>query len=742
MDIPDADTVEAAPPATGSVRRRSESLPRSAPARLQRPATELDVHDGARRLTTRRTRNGRTEQHTSTPPPQTPQVSSVRVTRASSVPAKRRGRPRQCGKAQCGAPGGWPVGRCTSCEGMHDRHDRLCAACHRAADTFTHTQPDTHRAAGQWLEGARKEGSSGAVLADYVPTSDCLCKRTDCFYSLFWASHKKKAYLEQKRCDVCGKAPSSKDGGQARWRPAGSASAAMMQFFTEGGGAARATYLASRQEHPLQSDSTLCSACYNAYSRSSEEGNGSATHHDCTADSDPPSGTVEGVACPTTDRVRAAVSAGSLVRVEDVEAWVLETRRAENYPDISARRLREVAIGIMENVYQGDSEVEFVTLRGDECPGFDARERHKFLVPERFGARDIAKLDLIARQATAKISDLERRLASFEQRYTAEGNPSDSGAPAGADTLSRCRREDIVEEAGRIVRQDLVCSIPLKNVSRLTTQEDDISGDLPPVREYFAELPLSLRLWFRAVFLCDMGFEVAQDPSQTTSVGGAADSSRNAAPHARKEDSTKREETTWYFIATIIIKAVLRQSYRAPHDFMLAQVLKSHGGTKRLNNFLGTLGLCLSDSQCVKRENVIVQAALENGVIPSWMDPVAAALDNCHMKAAMNLIAAQYSPFIAALCVAPRPGRRVLRLSPIEDWTPTEKVTMEEVRDGLPRDNTKPVFEDFLTALLASACRSADKFLKGEDTCVEAEFRKVRREFLFVASTAQQSNLQ
>lgn len=98
---------------------------------------------------------------------------------------------------------------------------------------------------------------------------------------------------------------------------------------------------------------------------------------------------------------------------------------------------------------------------------------------------------------------------------------------------------------------------------------------------------------------------------------------------------------------------------------MFAQVVRSHGGIRKANDFLAALGLCLTESQCSKREEDIVQAAVDEGVIPLWLETIAVAFDNCDMKAVMNLIGSQYGSFIASTAMGTNPvhpPRRQLRL--------------------------------------------------------------------------------
>lgn len=104
------------------------------------------------------------------------------------------------------------------------------------------------------------------------------------------------------------------------------------------------------------------------------------------------------------------------------------------------------------------------------------------------------------------------------------------------------------------------------------------------------------------------------------------------------------------------------------------------------------------------------------------------AFDNCDMQAVMNLKGPQYKPFISATVVVPEPDHphpRKSRLSPCSGWTPLEDPTVEDVRDGLIRDDTRQIYDGHVMNLFGSACRSAASRRGGDETCMEAKLRKI-----------------
>lgn len=304
--------------------------------------------------------------------------------------------------------------------------------------------------------------------------------------------------------------------------------------------------------------------------------------------------------------------------------------------------------------------------------------------------------------------------------------PRDSGASIPQIPLSSLPRDHTVQHAGWITREDLISSPGLKNVAQGTVQTNDIERGLVPKQEYEAGLPVSLRIFVRQVFRCDMGLEFLNASAPPQNVSAQDRGAPPPPPGAGPDANSAKADTLSYFLATLLVKAVPQTWHRAPHEFMLTQFLKSHGATRKVNNFLASLGLCLSDSQCSKREEVVVKALRDHDTIPKFLRIVAVAFNNCDMKAAMSLIGPQYLPLIACTAVALEPvegAQRVLRLSPYSEWTKVKDLTMEEVGDGFPRDNIPVVFEEHLIDL-GSACMSAVRYWKSEETCMEAKHRK------------------
>ena len=204
-----------------------------------------------------------------------------------------------------------------------------------------------------------------------------------------------------------------------------------------------------------------------------------------------------------------------------------------------------------------------------------------------------------------------------------------------------------------------------------------------PAAKYIQELPESMRVLLANAFNVDMGLAGAmndQDPLPSSSNAGA-----------RTGNTRKREHNRAYFLATMCLSALLRQDYRAPHELVMSQALKSHGTSRAVIDFLAMLGLCISERGRYDREEVVVRNFHDTTIVPPELSIVAAMWDNNDMKPTMNLLGQDYVSFIAASCVGV--SDKSLRLSPESEWTRLEDLDAETVIRGLPRDDDGVVFK-------------------------------------------------
>lgn len=218
------------------------------------------------------------------------------------------------------------------------------------------------------------------------------------------------------------------------------------------------------------------------------------------------------------------------------------------YPDISRGHLRKISHAIMTHVADDVTGVTLVILRGDCASGCDGRQNFKYLVPQMYPPEEIARLHLLASDRAHTISNLERKLALMRWGVSSQGTSAASCDGTDTTSLSPREREQAVRKAGRIVREDVVSSPGLKNVTQGKTHAENIERDLVPPREYMAVLPATLRILFREVFGYDMGLDRARESAQ------------GQPPQGRGDNRHKMGQTFSYFLATMVVKVVLRRS--------------------------------------------------------------------------------------------------------------------------------------------------------------------------------------
>ena len=86
------------------------------------------------------------------------------------------------------------------------------------------------------------------------------------------------------------------------------------------------------------------------------------------------------------------------------------------------------------------------------------------------------------------------------------------------------------------------------------------------------------------------------------------------------------------------LNALLKDDYRAPHEMMISQHLKSHGMSRVVIDFCDMLGICISERRRYDREKIIVRNRKDDWLIPSDLSVVAVAWDDNDMKPTMNLV--------------------------------------------------------------------------------------------------------
>ena len=150
-----------------------------------------------------------------------------------------------------------------------------------------------------------------------------------------------------------------------------------------------------------------------------------------------------------------------------------------------------------------------------------------------------------------------------------------------------------------MVREDILAARNLRNVRRGSTLQDDIERKLVPATEYLRQVPESLRALLANAFDLDMGF---RDDTAGEEEGLPVAKSRFSAPYANGQ---RNNENKAYFL-TVCLNALLKDDYRAPHEMMISQAVKSHGTSRVVIDFSAMLGICISERERYDREDISV----------------------------------------------------------------------------------------------------------------------------------------
>ncbi|CAM9094088.1 unnamed protein product [Ascophyllum nodosum] len=196
------------------------------------------------------------------------------ITRSGRVPinsvisggqpiAKKHTRKGLCGLDKCGSTSEWdmPQGAAfVDCGAAHTGNELLYATCHRTGygtKRWIHLGPSLYTKAFAWFEQCRAagEGLPTYVVESFVPSTSCLCLRSDCFFATF---DKYRRKVPGNMCAPCG---STKSG---YWRIGGER-AEQYQLFFEGAGRNRADGGMLKTEQVITAESTICNPCHMAF---------------------------------------------------------------------------------------------------------------------------------------------------------------------------------------------------------------------------------------------------------------------------------------------------------------------------------------------------------------------------------------------------------------------------------------------------------------------------------------------
>ena len=114
-----------------------------------------------------------------------------------------------CGLDKSGSTSEWAMPQsaaCVDCGTAHTSNEFLCAACHRTGDDikrWKHLGPSLYAQAVEWFEQCRAagEGLPTCIVESFVPSTSCLCSRSDCFFAYFTKYRRK---IHRNMCVPCG----------------------------------------------------------------------------------------------------------------------------------------------------------------------------------------------------------------------------------------------------------------------------------------------------------------------------------------------------------------------------------------------------------------------------------------------------------------------------------------------------------------------------------------------------------
>ena len=314
-----------------------------------------------------------------------------------------------CGLDKCGSTSEWAMPQsaaCVDCGAAHTGNEFLCAACHRTGDDnkrWKHLGPSLYAQAVEWFEQCRAagEGLPTCVVESFVPSTSCLCSRSDCFFANF-AKHRSK--ITRNMCVPCGSTTSS------QWRNGGGR-AEQYQLFFEGAGRNRADGGMLKTKQVLTAESTICNPCHMAFHNYvTSPGRHPTARELLAAPVGPqlPQG-IERVKNAVKRHVYEALAAGKVVCSKDIETKLVAERRANNIEDASAGHIRRCALKILQDVGEGVGDVSVREYRGGAF-GEDSRVILVYLIPTSDREDIIAGFDRKVRKMDRENEDLRQQL--------------------------------------------------------------------------------------------------------------------------------------------------------------------------------------------------------------------------------------------------------------------------------------------------------------------------------------------
>ena len=282
--------------------------------------------------------------------------------------------------------------------------------------------------------------------------------------------------------------------------------------------------------------------------------------------------------------------------------------------------------------------------------GEDRRPILVYLIPTSDRDDIIARLDREVRKMDRENEDLRQQLRAEGYWDRESGNTFARATPtASLERVKAVRMgADILEAPG------------LRNVRRGWTLTDDNERHLVPAREYLPQVPKPLRTLMAEVFGLDVGFGCKterHDDGRTL---------RNSSKDTRLEIKRKNVANRAYFLTTMCLNALLMTNYRAPHEMVLSQTMKSLGIFRSVIGFCAMLSLCIAERGRYDREEIVLRNRKHNELISRDVSVVVEALDNNDIKPTINPVGQDNVFFCAACSVGSK--TETLSLCPESEW--------------------------------------------------------------------------
>ncbi|CAM9469481.1 unnamed protein product, partial [Ascophyllum nodosum] len=305
---------------------------------------------------------------------------------------------------------------------------------------------------------AAGEGLPTCIVESFVPSTSCLCSRSDCFFAYFTKYRRK---IHRNMCVPCGSTKSS------LWRNGG-VRAEQYQLFFEGAGRNRADGGMLKTKRVLTAESTICNPCHMAFHKYvTSPGRHPTARELLAAPVGPqlPQG-IERVKNAVKRHVYEALAAGKVVCSEDIEARLVTERRANNIEDASAGHVRRYALKILQDVGEGVGDVSVREYR-DGAFGEDRRKIFVYLIPTFGGDDIIVGLD-------REIRKMDRESEGLRQQLQEAHRDVEKGGTFASAMRTTCfKRVQEVRIGASVVREDVLGAPDLHNVRRGSTLEDD-----------------------------------------------------------------------------------------------------------------------------------------------------------------------------------------------------------------------------------------------------------------------------